>query len=108
MAVNHDGGCFIGVDTDTENAETALVPLVSWLCDHYTEHGCSLHYLVSGSSSLGMQFSRGFGGVGGLLRFRIPSLSPAGGVDGVYDLEENESASERSCEYDFDEGDFAF
>ena len=45
--------------------------LVDWLCDHHQEYGCKLH-LVSGNTSTGSQFVRGFGGIGGLLRFGLP------------------------------------
>lgn len=42
--------------------------LIEWLVEHYTEYGTTLR-LVSDESKEGHQFVRGFGGLGGLLRW---------------------------------------
>jgi len=51
-------------------------PLIDWILEHYIEFGCKLE-LVSDQTSVGAQFVRGFGGLGGLLRYQVelPSLS---------------------------------
>lgn len=43
---------------------------VDWLAEHYRKFGCSLQF-VTDRSSEGAQFVKGFGGIGGLLRYTI-------------------------------------
>jgi len=52
------------------------VPLLDWILEHYKEFGVNLQ-LVSDQSSIGSQFVKGFGGIGGFLRFQVdlPSLT---------------------------------
>jgi len=52
------------------------VPLLDWILEHYKEFGVTLQ-LVSDQSSIGSQFVKGFGGIGGFLRFEmdLPSLT---------------------------------
>jgi len=52
------------------------VSLVDWILEHYKEFGVTLQ-LVSDQSSIGCQFVKGFGGIGGFLRFEVdlPSLT---------------------------------
>ena len=59
-----------GEATSLEAKETEEL-LIDWLCDHHRDYGCELH-LVPGLTSLGTQFVRGFGGIGGILRFALP------------------------------------
>lgn len=44
--------------------------LLDWLLEHYKEFGSELQ-VVSGNSTLGAQFSHGFGGIGALLRYKV-------------------------------------
>ena len=44
--------------------------LVDWICDHYQDFGCKLR-LVSDKSAVGSQFVIGFGGIGGILRWKV-------------------------------------
>lgn len=46
------------------------MPLVEWLAHNYTDFGCSLEF-VTDKSQEGSQFVKGFGGLGGFLRYRI-------------------------------------
>jgi len=52
------------------------VPLLDWILEHYIEFGCKLE-LVSDQTNVGAQFVKGFGGLGGLLRYQVelPSIS---------------------------------
>lgn len=43
--------------------------LLEWLVDHYKQFGCSLE-IVTDKSQEGSQFCRGFGGIGGILRYQ--------------------------------------
>jgi peptide chain release factor subunit 1 len=46
------------------------ITLVEWLANHYKEFGATLEF-VTDRSQEGAQFCRGFGGIGGLLRWKI-------------------------------------
>ena len=46
------------------------VPLLEWLATEYKKFGCVLE-LISDKSQEGNQFCRGFGGIGGLLRYQV-------------------------------------
>lgn len=46
------------------------VPFVHWIAENYKEYGCKLLF-VSNLTSEGTQFVDGFGGIGGLLRYKI-------------------------------------
>lgn len=46
------------------------VALVEWFANNYTKFGAKLEY-VSNKSQEGSQFVKGFGGIGGLLRYRV-------------------------------------
>jgi len=59
-------------DPDTgEDFETKdRMPLCEWLAENYKNFGCSLQF-VTDKSQEGSQFVKGFGGVGGLLRYKL-------------------------------------
>eukprot|EP01087_Luapelamoeba_hula_P000326 TRINITY_DN1021_c0_g1_i1.p1 TRINITY_DN1021_c0_g1~~TRINITY_DN1021_c0_g1_i1.p1 ORF type:complete len:465 (+),score=114.09 TRINITY_DN1021_c0_g1_i1:139-1533(+) len=44
--------------------------LVEWFADNYKDFGCKLEFITNKSQE-GAQFVRGFGGVGGLLRYKV-------------------------------------
>lgn len=46
------------------------MPFVEWLADNYKRFGASLE-MVTDRSQEGAQFCRGFGGVGGILRWKV-------------------------------------
>jgi peptide chain release factor subunit 1 len=43
---------------------------VEWIADHYKDYGAALEF-VSNKSQEGSQFVRGFGGIGGILRWQV-------------------------------------
>jgi len=45
-------------------------PLLDWVLDHYKEFGVSIQ-LFSDQTSIGSQFVKGFGGIGGFLRYNV-------------------------------------
>jgi len=53
------------------------VPLLDWVLEHYGEFGSNIE-LISDQTDVGAQFVKGFGGVGGLLRYQteLPSTAP--------------------------------
>jgi peptide chain release factor subunit 1 len=44
--------------------------MLEWLANNYKKFGCALEF-VSNKSQEGSQFCRGFGGIGGLLRYAV-------------------------------------
>jgi peptide chain release factor subunit 1 len=54
-------------------------PLAEWIVDNYNKFGASLE-LVTDKSQEGMQFVRGFGGIGGFLRYQL-EMTELGGDD---------------------------
>ncbi|KAK2956579.1 hypothetical protein BLNAU_8419 [Blattamonas nauphoetae] len=82
-----------GVELAVEDSE----PLSDWLVLNHTHFGCTLH-TVTDRSQEGSQFCRGFGGIGGLLRFNVD----VGGLNeqlGVCEEDEDESSFLSSGEY---------
>lgn len=49
------------------------LPLVEWLANNYKSFGTTLEF-VTNRSQEGSQFCRGFGGIGGILRWRVDFL----------------------------------
>lgn len=45
-------------------------PLLEWFADRYKEFGANLEF-VTNRSQEGAQFVKGFGGIGGLLRYKL-------------------------------------
>jgi len=48
--------------------------LVEWLCEHYKDFGATLEF-VTNKSTEGSQFCKGFGGMGGLLRYKLDMMA---------------------------------
>jgi peptide chain release factor subunit 1 len=46
------------------------VPLAEWLCNHYSKLGVKIEFITDKSQE-GNQFVKGFGGIGGFLRYKI-------------------------------------
>ncbi|PNH10769.1 Eukaryotic peptide chain release factor subunit 1-2, partial [Tetrabaena socialis] len=46
------------------------MPLLEWLANSYKKFGCTLEF-VTNKSQEGSQFCRGFGGIGGILRYQV-------------------------------------
>jgi len=58
---------------DTDGAELEVVeslPLLEWFASNYKSFGAQLEF-VSDKSQEGAQFCRGFGGIGGMLRYKV-------------------------------------
>ena len=57
-------------------------PLLEWFANNYKSFGSSLEF-ISDRSQEGSQFCKGFGGIGGLLRYRVDfvALSPESDLD---------------------------
>jgi peptide chain release factor subunit 1 len=85
-----NNGAFIKDENGVEwEPEEEKVLLVEWIAQNYNRFGCTLQF-VTNKSQEGAQFLKGFGGLGGLLRYRLDFQV----LDEISDPEEDE--------YDFD------
>jgi peptide chain release factor subunit 1 len=62
-----------GNDGQAQN-EVESEAFVDWLANNYTKFGCKLE-LITNRSQEGTQFVKGFGGIGGLLRYKVDLMS---------------------------------
>ena len=68
-----------GVDLET----IEKTPLTEWLAENYKNYGTRLEF-VTDRSQEGSQFCKGFGGIGGILRWQV-DFAAMEGNDGGYD-----------------------
>jgi len=64
---------FVGLDeagVEVELETTDKMPLVEWLANNYMNYGAALEF-VTDKSQEGAQFVKGFGGIGGLMRYPV-------------------------------------
>ncbi|KAM1304018.1 hypothetical protein ACFX2F_021750 [Malus domestica] len=79
---------------DAANADLEVqdkMSLLEWFANEYRRFGCSLEF-VTNKSQEGSQFCRGFGGIGGILRYQLDMRS----FDEFSDNEE-EGGVQRAC-----------
>ena len=69
-----------GVDLEVTSAES----LADWLCLNYKNYGIKVEFITDKSPD-GFQFVKGFGGIGGFLRYRIELDDIIGDATGNYD-----------------------
>ncbi|CAL1410035.1 unnamed protein product [Linum trigynum] len=64
------------------------MPLLEWFANEYKRFGCTLEF-VTNKSQEGSQFCRGFGGIGGILRYQVDmrSFDEVSDDGDVYDSE---------------------
>jgi peptide chain release factor subunit 1 len=99
-----------GAELETVERES----LVEWFANNYKLFGCNLEF-VTDRSSEGTQFVKGFGGIGGILRWKVDfaemnHLDDAAGGDANDngDNSDDESKGNSDDEYGFEDGDFGF
>lgn len=74
-----------GVDLDVVSSEN----LADWLLLNYKKYGINIEFITDKSSD-GYQFVKGFGGIGGFLRYKIDVDDIAGDAHGHIDVIEDE------------------
>eukprot|EP01080_Neovahlkampfia_damariscottae_P007782 gene7782-12256_t len=57
------------VDETGQKLDVEVMELLEWIAENYSKYGVTLEF-VSNKSQEGAQFCRGFGGIGGMLRYR--------------------------------------
>lgn len=85
--------------------------LVEWFANNYKQYGCNLEF-VTDRSGEGTQFVKGFGGIGGTLRWKVDfvelsNYEDAAGADDDKDSDDDDD-SDGDDDYGFDDGDFGF
>ena len=83
--------------------------LVEWFANHYKDFGANLEY-VTDRSGEGTQFVKGFGGIGGILRWKVDFVEMSAFDDqGGHDSDDSdEESDDDDDDYGFDDGDFGF
>jgi len=84
-----DKSHFSDKETGVELELVECQPLLGWIANNYKTFGATLE-IITDRSQEGSQYVRGFGGVGGLLRYKVDfqSMQLDDLEDGVYDLED--------------------
>ena len=86
---DEDRSRFIDKETGTEMEEVGEpMPLLEWIAENYQQFGTNLEF-VTDRSQEGMQFCKGFGGSGGILRYKVAFDDLA-----LYDEQEDEFMSD--------------
>jgi peptide chain release factor subunit 1 len=86
---------------------------VEWLANNYKNYGCKLEF-VTDRSGEGTQFVKGFGGIGGILRWKVDFVQMGEYEDAANrDAKDDDSDSDGeggddADDYGFDDGDFGF
>jgi len=80
-----DRSLYIDKETGLEMELVDRMPLLEWFADHYKDFGANLEF-VTNRSQEGSQFVKGFGGIGGLLRYKVDfdTLNYDSDEDGFY------------------------
>jgi peptide chain release factor subunit 1 len=106
-----DDNNFRDKQSGTELETLEKEPLVEWFANNYKQFGCNLEF-VTDRSGEGTQFVKGFGGIGGILRWKVDFTELAGFEEAAErDLEDDsdeEAGVDAAEEYGFDDGDFGF
>ena len=65
-----DTSNFVEKETGVELESQDKIALLEWFANEYKRFGCTLEF-VTNKSQEGSQFCRGFGGIGGILRYQV-------------------------------------
>ncbi len=87
--------------TGTEMEQAAEPqPLLEWFAEKYKEFGATLEF-VTNKSQEGNQFVKGFGGIGGLLRYKVAFEELGDGDDDDDEFYGSDEDSGESIEYPY-------
>lgn len=82
-----DKSHFVDSVTGVELELVESLPLLEWLANNYKNFGATLE-IITDRSQEGSQFVKGFGGIGGLLRYRVNLDTMDGENDDLEDFED--------------------
>jgi len=91
-----------GVELDIHEKE----PMVEWMANNYKNFGCNLEF-VTDRSGEGTQFVKGFGGIGGILRWKV-DFAEMNAFEEATDLDYDDDDDDDGDDYGFDDGDYGF
>merc|ERR1712232_1253390 len=82
---------------------------VEWLANNYKNFGCKLEF-VTDRSGEGTQFVKGFGGIGGVLRWKVDFVEMNNYEEAAlaHDADSDSDSDDDQDDYGFDDGDFGF
>jgi len=83
-----------GNDSQAQN-EVESESFVDWLANNYSKFGCKLE-LITNKSQEGTQFVKGFGGIGGLLRYKMDLMQ-------LRELEKGLKTDDKKDAFDFED-----
>jgi len=106
-----DDKFFRDAATGVELETIDKMPLVEWFAENYKSFGCNLEFITDRSAE-GTQFVKGFGGIGGTLRWKV-DLAELNSYEDAANLDAaggggSDSDSDDDSEYGFEDGDFGF
>ena len=79
------------------------MPMLEWFAENYKKFGCRMEFITDRSQE-GSQFCRGFGGIGGIIRWSIDF----GQLAEYEDIDNNNMDNwDDGSDDDFDDGGFA-
>jgi peptide chain release factor subunit 1 len=114
LSKEQEGGTmhFRDAVTGTELETVEKEPLVEWMANNYKQFGCNLEF-VTDRSGEGTQFVKGFGGIGGILRWKVDftelnSYEEAANLDTNDGGSDDDASADAAEEYGFDDGDYGF
>lgn len=84
-----DKSHFTDKETGQEHELIESMPLLEWFANNYKKFGATLE-IVTDKSQEGSQFVKGFGGIGGILRYRVDfqGMEYQGENDEIFDLDD--------------------
>mmetsp|Transcript_15107 Transcript_15107/g.31739 ORF Transcript_15107/g.31739 Transcript_15107/m.31739 type:complete len:459 (-) Transcript_15107:186-1562(-) len=97
-------------ETGVELEVVEKEPMVEWLANNYKSFGCNLEF-VTDRSGEGTQFVKGFGGIGGILRWKVDFVEMSEFEENAHLEVHSDSESDGGDdddEYGFEDGDFGF
>lgn len=83
-AQEKEGKALRDADTNVECDVISSEPLVDWLLMNYKKYGIQIEFITDKSSD-GFSFVKGFGGIGGFLRYKVDVDEIAGDANGNQD-----------------------
>lgn len=105
-----DDKWFRDAETGAELETVDKEPLVEWFAENYKNFGCNLEFITDRSAE-GTQFVKGFGGIGGTLRWKV-DLAELNNLEEAANLDHGtgggDSDDDDESEYGFEDGDFGF
>lgn len=81
-------------ETGVELEVVEKEPIVEWFANHYKDYGCNLEFITDRSGE-GTQFVKGFGGIGGTLRWKVDFVELNGYEDNAQQQDDSDSDDDR-------------